>query len=76
MRHRASPCDRERLFGWLEGTRKMILVEPDALLTHASRMPGLDGQKMSKSYGNAITLREDAGEVTGKFVPCRPIRRV
>ncbi len=59
--------DRERLFGWLEGTRKMILVEPDALLTHASRMPGLDGQKMSKSYGNAISLREDAGEVTRKI---------
>ncbi|MCK9382711.1 MAG: tryptophan--tRNA ligase [Sulfuritalea sp.] len=59
--------DRERLFGWLEGTRKMILVEPDALLTHSSRMPGLDGQKMSKSYGNAISLREDAGEVTRKI---------
>ena len=59
--------DRERLFGWLEGTRKMILVEPDALLTHASRMPGLDGQKMSKSYGNAITLREDAAVVTRKI---------
>ncbi|MCC7310747.1 MAG: tryptophan--tRNA ligase [Sulfuritalea sp.] len=59
--------DRERLFGWLEGTRKMILVEPDALLTHASRMPGLDGQKMSKSYGNTITLREDADSVTRKI---------
>ena len=59
--------DRERLFGWLEGTRKMILVEPDALLTHASRMPGLDGQKMSKSYGNTITLREDADSVTKKI---------
>ncbi|MBK8119100.1 MAG: tryptophan--tRNA ligase [Sulfuritalea sp.] len=59
--------DRERLFGWLEGTRKMILVEPDALLTHASRMPGLDGQKMSKSYGNTITLREDADAVTKKI---------
>jgi tryptophanyl-tRNA synthetase len=59
--------DRERLFGWLEGTRKMILVEPDALLTHASRMPGLDGQKMSKSYGNTITLREDA-ETVGKKI--------
>ncbi len=59
--------DRERLFGWLEGTRKMILVEPDALLTHASRMPGLDGQKMSKSYGNAITLREDTNSVTRKI---------
>ena len=59
--------DRERLFGWLEGTRKMILVEPDALLTEASRMPGLDGQKMSKSYGNTITLREDADTVTRKI---------
>jgi tryptophanyl-tRNA synthetase len=59
--------DRERLFGWLEGTRKMILVEPDALLTEASRMPGLDGQKMSKSYGNTITLREDAAAVTKKI---------
>ncbi|MBK9020158.1 MAG: tryptophan--tRNA ligase [Sulfuritalea sp.] len=59
--------DRERLFGWLEGTRKMILVEPDALLTHASRMPGLDGQKMSKSYGNTITMREDA-ETVGKKI--------
>jgi tryptophanyl-tRNA synthetase len=59
--------DRERLFGWLEGTRKMILVEPDALLTHASRMPGLDGQKMSKSYGNTITMREDADSVSKKI---------
>jgi tryptophanyl-tRNA synthetase len=59
--------DRERLFGWLEGTRKMILVEPDALLTHASRMPGLDGQKMSKSYGNTITMREDADSITRKI---------
>jgi tryptophanyl-tRNA synthetase len=59
--------DRERLFGWLEGTRKMILVEPDALLTHASRMPGLDGQKMSKSYGNTITLREDGDAITRKI---------
>jgi tryptophanyl-tRNA synthetase len=59
--------DRERLFGWLEGGGKMILVEPRALLTEASRMPGLDGQKMSKSYGNTITLREDADSVTKKI---------
>jgi tryptophanyl-tRNA synthetase len=50
--------DRERLYGYLEGSGKMILVEPGALLTEASRMPGLDGQKMSKSYGNTIFLRE------------------
>lgn len=59
--------DRERLFGHLEGGGKMILVEPDALLTEAARMPGLDGQKMSKSYGNAIALREDAESVRTKI---------
>ncbi|MDI6746750.1 MAG: tryptophan--tRNA ligase [Rhodocyclaceae bacterium] len=59
--------DRERLFGYLEGGGKMILAEPDALLTHASRMPGLDGQKMSKSYGNTIALREDAASISKKI---------
>ncbi|MDO9243569.1 MAG: tryptophan--tRNA ligase [Rhodocyclaceae bacterium] len=59
--------DRERLFGYLEGGGKMILAEPGALLTHASRMPGLDGQKMSKSYGNTIALREDAATVQKKI---------
>ncbi len=59
--------DRERLFGWLAGSRKMILVEPDAMLTPASRMPGLDGQKMSKSYGNTIALREDADTISKKI---------
>ncbi len=59
--------DRERLYGYLEGSGKMILVEPDALLTAAPRMPGLDGQKMSKSYGNTIYLREDADSVTRKI---------
>ena len=58
--------DRERLCGYLEGTGKMILVEPGALLTEASKMPGLDGQKMSKSYNNTITLREDEASVTQK----------
>ncbi len=59
--------DRERLYGYLEGSGKMILVEPEALLTSAARMPGLDGQKMSKSYGNTINLREDADSVTRKI---------
>ena len=54
-----SMIDRERLFGYLEGSRKLILVEPQARLTVASRLPGLDGRKMSKSYGNSIALRED-----------------
>jgi len=59
--------DRERLSGHLEGTGKMILVEPGALLTEASKMPGLDGHKMSKSYNNTITLREDEASVTQKI---------
>jgi len=59
--------DRERLYGYLEGSGKMILVEPGALLTEASRMPGLDGQKMSKSYGNTIFLREEAETLNKKI---------
>ena len=68
--------DRERVLGYLEGTGKMILVEPGYLLTEASKMPGLDGQKMSKSYGNTITLREDEASVTQKVrrMPTDPAR--
>jgi tryptophanyl-tRNA synthetase len=68
--------DRERLFGYLEGGGKMILAEPHALLTEASRMPGLDGQKMSKSYNNTIALREDPETVTKKIrtMPTDPAR--
>ncbi|MEI7431600.1 MAG: tryptophan--tRNA ligase [Betaproteobacteria bacterium] len=68
--------DRERLLGYLEGTGKMILVEPGALLTEESKMPGLDGQKMSKSYHNTITLREDEASVTQKIkrMPTDPAR--
>jgi len=68
--------DRERLFGFLEGTGKMILAEPGALLTEASRMPGLDGQKMSKSYHNTITLRESEESVSKKVrsMPTDPAR--
>jgi tryptophanyl-tRNA synthetase len=71
-----SMIDRERLFGYLEGSRKLILVEPQALLTEASRLPGLDGQKMSKSYGNSIALREDKESVTKKVrtMPTDPAR--
>ncbi|MDD5299826.1 MAG: tryptophan--tRNA ligase [Gallionella sp.] len=68
--------DRERLFGYLEGGGKMILSEPRAMLTAASKMPGLDGQKMSKSYNNTITLREDEASVTKKIrtMPTDPAR--
>jgi tryptophanyl-tRNA synthetase len=71
-----SMIDRERLFGYLEGSRKLILVEPQARLTESSRLPGLDGQKMSKSYGNAIALREDKDSVTRKIrtMPTDPAR--
>jgi tryptophanyl-tRNA synthetase len=59
--------DRERLYGYLEGGGKMILAEPGALLTEAARMPGLDGQKMSKSYNNTLMLREEPEVVTRKI---------
>lgn len=59
--------DRERLFGYIEGEGKMILPEPQELLTPTSKMPGLDGQKMSKSYGNTIGLREDPDSVEKKL---------
>ncbi len=68
--------DRERLFGYLEGGGKIILAEPQAMLTAASKMPGLDGQKMSKSYNNTITLREDQASVSKKIrtMPTDPAR--
>ena len=53
-----STDDRERLSGYLEGSGRQILPEPQPLLTKASKMPGLDGQKMSKSYNNTIALRD------------------
>jgi tryptophanyl-tRNA synthetase len=68
--------DRERLFGYIEGGGKVILSEPQALLTEAPKMPGLDGQKMSKSYDNTIGLREDAETITRKIrtMPTDPAR--
>ncbi len=68
--------DRERLFGFLEGSGKMILSEPQAMLTKESKLLGLDGQKMSKSYGNTISLREDEAVVTKKIrtMPTDPAR--
>jgi tryptophanyl-tRNA synthetase len=68
--------DRERLLGYLEGGGKMILVEPDYKLTPASKMFGLDGQKMSKSYNNTISLREPPDQVAKKIktMPTDPAR--
>ena len=58
--------DRERLFGYLEGSRRVLLPEPQPLLTATPKVPGLDGTKMSKSYGNAIFMREEPADVTKK----------
>lgn len=68
--------DRERLFGYIEGGGRIILPEPQPLLTPASKMPGLDGQKMSKSYGNTISLREEPELVEKKMrtMPTDPAR--
>ena len=68
--------DQERLLGFLEGGGRMILTEPEALLTPAAKMPGLDGQKMSKSYDNVIALRDDPDLVANKLktMPTDPAR--
>ena len=68
--------DRERLAGYIEGGGKIILPEPESLLTKASKMPGLDGQKMSKSYGNTISLRDSAEAIEEKIkrMPTDPAR--
>ncbi len=68
--------DRERLSGYLDGGGKAIFPEPQALLTHASKMMGTDGQKMSKSYGNTISLRENPNVVEEKLrtMPTDPAR--
>jgi tryptophanyl-tRNA synthetase len=71
-----SMADRERLFGYAEGARRIILVEPAALLTESPKVPGLDGQKMSKSYNNTIALRESPDSITKKVrtMPTDPAR--
>jgi tryptophanyl-tRNA synthetase len=68
--------DRERLFGYLDGGGKVILPEPQALLTKAAKMPGLDGRKMSKSYDNVIALRDEAEVLSQKIrtMPTDPAR--
>ena len=68
--------DRERLEGYFKGTGKAVLTEPHALLTEASKLPGLDGAKMSKSYNNAIAMREDKASIETKVrrMPTDPAR--
>lgn len=68
--------DRERLLGYLEGKGRVILPEPELLLTETSVFPGLDGRKMSKSYDNTVQLREAPDSITQKIrkMPTDPAR--
>ncbi|MFI4963240.1 MAG: tryptophan--tRNA ligase, partial [Legionellales bacterium] len=68
--------DKERLLGYLEGSGKIILPEPQAMLTEVPKVPGLDGQKMSKSYHNTLSLREEPAQVERKLLtmPTDPAR--
>lgn len=74
--HNLSIGDKERLLGYLDGSGKIILPEPQSLLTETSKMPGIDGHKMSKSYGNTIDLRETPENVEKKVLtmPTDPAR--
>lgn len=74
--HNLSLGDKERLLGFLDGSGKIILPEPHPLLTETSKMPGTDGQKMSKSYNNTISLREEPEQVEKKILtmPTDPAR--
>ncbi len=60
-------ADTELLLGHLRGSGKTILTEPQALHTEVTKLPGLDGAKMSKSYGNAILMRDDPATVATKI---------
>ncbi len=64
---RITVADRERLLGYLEGGGVSILREPQVLLTATPKVPGLDGRKMSKSYGNTIAMREDPDSIVQKM---------
>jgi len=64
---RLTVADRDRLFGFLEGGGIAVLPEPEVLLTATPKVPGLDGRKMSKSYGNTIGLREDTDSIVKKI---------
>lgn len=64
---RITVADRERLLGYLEGSSVSILPEPQVLLTPTPKLPGLDGRKMSKSYGNTLGLREEPDSIAKKL---------
>ena len=58
---------RALLEDYLHGNAARILPEPAVLLTKTPKVPGLDGRKMSKSYGNTIGLREDTDSIVRKL---------
>ena len=68
--------DKQDLKAYIADKGRIILPEPDALLTRSAKMPGLDGQKMSKSYGNTIALRDDPVRVEKaiRSMPTDPAR--
>ncbi len=70
--------DKLRLIGYLSGQGKQILVEPEVSLTKDSKLPGLDGAKMSKSYNNTIALRESPADIESKILrmPTDPARKL
>ena len=75
-RQNLSAQQKQQLMGYLEGRGRAILPEPEALLTEAARLPGLDGQKMSKSYDNIIAMRDDPRRVEQvvRVMPTDPAR--
>ena len=71
-----SLSEKERLFAFLENKSKVILTEPQALITEASKVIGVDGHKMSKSYNNTIMLKENIDGISKKvrLMPTDPAR--
>ena len=71
-----SQAEKDRLESYFKGTGKSVLTEPQVLLTEASKLPGLDGAKMSKSYNNSIAMREDKASIEHKVrrMPTDPAR--
>ncbi|MFT7686523.1 MAG: tryptophanyl-tRNA synthetase [Candidatus Azotimanducaceae bacterium] len=59
--------DRDRLFGYLDGGGRPILPEPRVLLSDAILVPGIDGNRMSKSSGNCIGVREAPASIEKKI---------
>lgn len=56
-----------RRFNGFYGAKKDVFPEPQALLTPAAKLPGTDGRKMSKSYGNTILLTDPEPVVRQKL---------